>query len=57
MLLAVFDEINFTTFFREKIWDRKVNKNDLNFSKQYVKKTHFKKYRLKNVTNMKIGIN
>ena len=37
MLLAVFEEINFTAFFRWKIWDRKVDKNDLNFNKQYVK--------------------
>ena len=44
MLLAVFEEINFTTFFRWKIWDRKVDKNNLNFNKQNVKKkTHFKK--------------
>ena len=43
MLLAVFEEINFTTFFCWKIWDRKVDKNNLNFNKQNVKKTHFKK--------------
>ena len=38
MLLAVFKEINFTTLFCQKIRDRKVDKNDLNFNKQYVKK-------------------
>ena len=43
MLLAVFDEINFTAFFRQKIWDRKFNKNDSNFSKQFVKKAYLKK--------------
>ena len=36
MLLSVFEEINFTAFFRWKIWDQKVNKNDLNFNKQYI---------------------
>ena len=41
MLLAVFEEINFTTFFRWKIWDRKVDKNNLNFNKQNVKKKTF----------------
>ena len=32
-------------FFHYKIWDQKVHKNDLDFNKQYVKKTdtHFKK--------------
>ena len=44
MLLAVFEEINFTAFFHWKIWDRKVDKNDLNFNKQYVKKQFEKKY-------------
>ena len=38
MLLTVFEEINFTAVFRYKIWDRKVDKNDFNFNKQYVKK-------------------
>ena len=54
MLWAVFEEINFTAFFCQKIWDRKVNKNDLNFNKQYVKKT-FKK-NIKNVKNIKTEI-
>ena len=45
MLLAVFKKITFTAFFRWKILDRKVDKNDLIFDKQYVKKkkTHFEK--------------
>ena len=38
MLLAVFAERNFTAFLRYKKWDRKVDKNDLSFNKQYVKK-------------------
>ena len=38
MLLAVFAERNFTAFLRYKKWDRKVDKNDLNFNKQFVKK-------------------
>ena len=46
MLLALFKEINFTAFFRYKIWDWKVDKNDLNFNKQYVKKTHFEKIKI-----------
>ena len=46
MLLAVFKEINFIAFFRQKIWDRKVDKNDLSFNKQYIKKT-FKKKQIK----------
>ena len=45
ILLAVFEEVNFTAFFRWKIWVRKVDKNDLNFNKQYVKKHILKKYR------------
>ena len=44
LLLAVFDKINFAAFFRQKILDRKVDKNDLNFSKQYAKKHIFQKY-------------
>ena len=44
MLLAVFKEINFTALFCQKIKDRKVDKNDLNFNKQYVKKQFEKKY-------------
>ena len=58
MLLAVFEEINFTPFFRKKIWDQKVDKNDLNFNKQYVQKnnTHFKEIQTKNVKNIKIEI-
>ena len=43
MLLAVFAERNFTAFLRYKKWDRKVDKNDLNFNKQYVKKKNKKK--------------
>ena len=38
MLLAVFEEMNFTAFFHWKMWDHKVDKNDLNSNKQYVKK-------------------
>ena len=38
MLLAVIDRINSATCFRLKICDQKVNKNDLNFSDEYVKK-------------------
>ena len=38
MMLAVFEEINFTAFFCWKTCDRKVDKNDLNFNEQYVKK-------------------
>ena len=56
MLLAVFKEINFIAFFRQKIWDWKVDKNDLSFNKQYFKKT-FKKNRSKNVTNILIKLN
>ena len=56
MLLAVFEEINFTAFFHWKIWDRKVDKNDLNFNKQYVKKKHISKKQIKNVKNIKIEI-
>ena len=56
MLLAVFEEINFTAFFCKKIWDWKVDKNDLNFNKQYIKK-HFKKVQIKNVKNIKTEIN
>ena len=48
MLLAVFDGINFTTFFHLKICDLKVDKNALNFSKQYGnKKRDFKKLQIK----------
>ena len=43
MLLAVFKEINFTAFFHQKIWDFKVDKNDLNFNKQCQKKKKKKK--------------
>ena len=43
MLLTVFDKTNFTAFFRCKIWDWNVNKNDLNFSKQYFKKIRLRK--------------
>ena len=39
MLLALFKEINFIA----KVWDWKVDKNDLNFNKQYVKKHILKK--------------
>ena len=48
MLLAVFEEINFTAFFSLENMgsDKNVDKNDLNFNKQYVKKKHIlKKYR------------
>ena len=38
MLLAVFEEMNFTAFFHWKMWDHKVDKNDLNSNKKYVKK-------------------
>ena len=59
MLLAVFDKINFTAFFCLLIWNRAVNENDLNFTKQYVKRkkkflkknTKCEKYK-KNVTNI-----
>ena len=57
MLLAVFIKITFTAFFRQKILDRKVDKNDLIFNKQYVKKkTHFEKNVDKNVKNIKIEV-
>ena len=37
------------------MWDRKVDKNDLNVNKQYIRKTNIlKKYRQKNVKNIKI---
>ena len=41
MLLAVFEEINFAAFFLLENWNWKVDKNDLNFNKQYVKKNTF----------------
>ena len=41
MLLGALDEINFTAFFTRKYETKKLIKNDLNFNKQYVKKTHF----------------
>ena len=40
------------------MWGRKVDKNDLNFNKQYVKKNmFFKKVYIKNVINIKIETN
>ena len=41
------------------MWGRKVDKNDLNFNKQYVKKNNmfFKKVYIKNVINIKIETN
>ena len=36
--------------------DRKVDKNDLNFNKQCVKKTHFEKILIKKCKNIKIEI-
>ena len=54
MLLVVFKEIKFTAFFSQKIWDRKVDKNDLNFNEQYI---YQKEYRSNNVTNIIIEIN
>ena len=63
MLLAVFEERNFTAFLRYKKWDRKVDKNDLNFNKQYVKKknkkkqTHLKKIQIRKCNkNIKIEL-
>ena len=50
MLLAVFEEMNFTAFFHQKMWDHKVDKNELNSNKQYVKKkkkTEFKIIQIK----------
>ena len=38
MLLAAFEEINFTAFFSLEKWDWKVDKNDLNFNRQYIYK-------------------
>ena len=57
MLLALFKEINFTAFFRQKIWDWKVDKNDLNFNKQYVqkKKKHFKEIQTKMQNRMEVA--
>ena len=44
MVLDIFKEIKFIAFFCWKIQDWKVDKNELNFNKQYVKKkTHFEK--------------
>ena len=42
MLLVVFDEIDSTAYFHKKMLDQKVDKTDLNLSKQYVKE-HIKK--------------
>ena len=55
--MVVFDEINFTPFFRQKMWNRKVNKDDLNFKKPKKKELNFKKTQVKNVTSIKIKIN
>ena len=47
LLLAVLEEINFTSFFARK-FGIEVDKNDLNFNKQYVKKkTHIEKMLIK----------
>ena len=41
MLLAVFDEKRFNVFFSLENMGSKVDKNDLNFNKQYVKYNTF----------------
>ena len=43
MLLGVFDEISFTTYFLQKMLDLKVNKNDFNLSKKYIEEHISKK--------------
>ena len=58
MLLALFKEKYFTPFFRQKIWDWKVDENDLNFNCNVKKITYFEKKNVekKNVANIKIEI-
>ena len=58
MLLAVFDKINFTTFFARKHGIRKLTKMTwilINYVSK--KKKTLKKHRSKNVTSIKIEIN
>ena len=58
MLLAVFDKINFTTFFARKHGIRKLTKMAwilINYVSK--KKKTLKKHRSKNVTSIKIEIN
>ena len=55
MMFVVFKEMHFTAFICQKIWDWKVDKNELNFNKRYVKKkkTFLKDaVQIKNVANI-----